>query len=276
MVDPTGGPPATNVITVGAGAAVGPFPMTVRYDGPFEGFYQMIRASSQEMTLFLELPGRKRFLMNREIHLGTLIGDAGRSGVIPETIFVPAVQVVLARFRDLSGSQQTVEYGLSGIKYYPMQAPQEVRKEMFSYLERRERTYPYWLTSDEDIVLTPLQTGVFATFTVPGDTDLEIFKCTAWTDQAGSVGKTIRGQIFESQDGRPLSNSMMDISLLMGGLDATALAGQFLNSGGIFPKRYATSWLVRRGTKFSVKLDSSSTATVRVFLTFWGRKISYS
>ena len=271
--DPRGTPP-TNIVTVGAGLTVGPLPMSVRSDGPFEGFYQVIRATSQDMTVFLEHPARQKFLMNRPIHIGTLMGDGGRSAVLPETVFIPAIEVMLATFQNLdTQNAQDIEFGFEGIKMLPNKAFTDLKKEMFSYIQRRERTYPYWQTSDDDIVVPGGAVNQDFLFTVPSDADLEVFKVTSWTD---ADGVDIRGRVYDGNEDRAMSNSPGHLSLVAGGMDATALAGLSGDTGGIYPKRYATSWLIRRGTTFKVQLSNPGQTDVRVYLTFWGRKIQYS
>lgn len=265
------------MVTAGAGVRIGPFAMNVKHDGPFEAFFMSLRATQNDGTIFIEHAGKRKYLMNRPIHVMTLKADAGRAGVLAETIWIPAIQGLFVTFENFSGSSSDYEFVLSGVKYYQNNIEPKLRSELLAYTQRRERTNCYFLTSDEDISMPALGAAAVirrtANFTVPDDADFEIFGLSIWTDQA--IAGAIRGRIFDGATDRALSNSPVHVSMLGGGQVATAMAGQTDNPGGIYKKRYATSWLVRRGTRFRIEWESTVNAVVRVFPTFWGRKISY-
>lgn len=257
----------------------GPFPISARYDGPYEAFYIKVLVTDTNgdpltdynIRWFLEHPGKRIQFMPQPVPLIATAGDAGRPFVLPETIFVPRVQALTVTFFNDDLVVRNVEFVLGTIKYYENSAPEELRKEMFKYVERRERTYAYFLPPDNGFTtLTALQTDVNATVTIPDDADMEIFKLTA-----EATGR-FRAQLRDGTNSRAIISQRLDASLIFGGHVATAMGGGLGGSGGCFPARWPTSYLARRSTQLEWTFDDLSNAgnTVRPILC--GRKIRYN
>jgi hypothetical protein len=267
------------VVTIPAGGRVGPIPLTARYDGPIEVFFVKtvvydaddVPTTTYDIDFLLEHPGKRIQFSNRVVPLSACSGDAGRPYVLPETIFIPHVQSLNITFfnRDLL-NERKVELVLGGIKFYPNSSDEKTRREVVSYTERRERTYAYWQTTDEPAVLTAGQTDFPALVTVPDDTDLEIFKLTA------KATGTFRSRIKDSANDRSITGAKIHSSLLWGAHQAIAAGDGVGGSGGIFPARWATSFLVRRSTKLQVDIDDLSAEANTVKLVLGGRKVSYA
>ncbi len=271
------------LILLQAGEQRGPFPLTAQYDGPIEVFYTKVvvyadnagepgaPVQTYDIDFLLEHPGKRIQFSNRLVPLMALAGDGGRPYILPETIFIPPVQSLNLTLKnnDLANARW-VEFVMGGIKFYPNMAPAgEIKDEVWKYVERRERTYCYFQTTDEEAVLTAGQENLFY-MTIPDNADLEVLKLTAQSDAA------FRCLIRDGQNDRALTGSKMHCSLLFGGHSPTAAAGGLGGSGGVWPARWATSWLIRRSTKVQldiVNLDADNANTVRPV--FGGRKISY-
>jgi hypothetical protein len=273
------------IIRLAAGEKRGPFPLIAQYDGPIEVFYFKVvvydddagdpgvPVQTYDIDFLLEHPGKRIQFSNRLVPLIALAGDGGRPYVLPETIFIPPVQslnITLVN-NDLVNARH-VEIVMGGIKFYPNMAPVELRDETWKYIDRRERTYCYFQTTDEEALLSPPVSDQPTPFfmTIPDNSDLEVFKLTAQSDAE------FRCRVRDGQNDRALTNDLIHCSLLFGGHSPTAAAGGIGGSGGIWPARWATSWLIRRSTK--VQLDLLSLDTVNDNLVkpvFGGRKISY-
>jgi len=270
------------IIFIPAGGQVGPFPLTAQYDGPIEVFYSKVvvytdvasapgvPVQTYDIDFLLEHPGKRIQFMNRMVPLLALAGDGGRPYVLPETIFIPPVQSLNITLKNNDGvNGRWVELVLGGIKFYPNMAPEPMKTETWKYVDRRERTYSYWQTTDEEAVLTAGQANSFF-MTIPDNSDFECFKLTAQSDAE------FRCRIRDGQNDRALTGDQIHCSLLFGGHSPTAAAGGIGGSGGIWPARWATSWLIRRSTKVQLdllNLDTVNPNTVRPV--FGGRKISY-
>jgi hypothetical protein len=273
------------IIELAAGEQRGPFPLTAQYDGPIEVFYSKVVVygpdeqdptimglpiQTYDIDMLLEHPGKRIQFMNRMVPLLALSGDAGRPYVLPETIFIPPVQSLNLTLKNNDLANKVwVEFVFGGIKFYPNMAPSDIRAETWRYVDRRERTYAYWQTTDEEAVLTASQANSFF-MTIPDNSDLEVFKLTAQSTNS------FRCRIRDGQNDRALTGDLVHCSLLFGGHSPTAAAGGIGGSGGIWPARWATSWLIRRSTKVQldlVNLDTAADNTVRPI--FGGRKISY-
>lgn len=271
------------IIRLAAGEKRGPFPLTAQYDGPIEVFYVKVvvytdvaaapgvPVQTYDIDFLLEHPGKKIQFSNRLVPLLALAGDAGRPYILPETIFIPPVQslnITLVN-NDLVNARH-VEIVLGGIKFYPNMTPTpQVKAEVWKYVDRRERTYCYFQTTDEEALLSAAQENSFF-MTIPDNSDLEVFKMTAQSDAE------FRVRVRDGQNDRALTGDRIHCSLMFGGHSPTATAGGIGGSGGVWPARWATSWLIRRSTK--VQLDLLNLDTVNDNLirpVFAGRKISY-
>lgn len=267
------------VITLAAGQRRGVFPLTAQYDGPIEVFYVKVAVfnnlnapvTNYDIDFLLEHPGKRIQFSPRFVPLIACAGDAGRPYVLPETIFIPPVQSLnLTLVNNDLVNERRVEFVLGGIKMYPNQAPEKIKKEVWEYIQRRERTYTYWNTTDEAIVLTAGQTEFPAFMTIPDDADFEAFKLTAQSSAP------FRTRIRDGQNDRALTGDKIHSSLLFGAHQPTAAGAGVGGSGGIFPARWATSWMVRRSTKVQFDFDNLDTVnpnTVKIVV--GGRKVSY-
>lgn len=270
------------IVRIPASGRVGPFPLIAQYDGPIEVFYQKVvvyadalgavgaPVTDYDIDFLLEHPGKRIQFSNRFVPLIACSGDGGRPYVYPETIFIPPVQSLNVTFVNNDPmNARHVELVLGGIKFYPNQAPGPIKRDTWKYIERRERTYCYFMTTDEEAVLSASQTDNPEFMTIPDNADLEVFKLTARSTGA------FRCRIRDGQNDRALTGDKIHGSLLFGGHQTTAVGGGLGGSGGIFPARWATSWLVRRSVKVQLDLDDLSAAPNTIKVVFGGRKISY-
>jgi hypothetical protein len=266
-------------VVLNANQQRGPFPMTAQYDGPIEIFYVKVVVKDDTNTplqtynidWLLEHPGKRKIFMNRfpGVPLLATAGDAGRPYVLPETIFIPPIQSLNVSFQNNDGAERRVQLVLGGIKYYPNSAPEAIRQEMWSYIQRRERTYTYWLTTNEAVNLTAAQVGASANSTIPDDADFECFKLSA--QSTGAFNFRIR----DGQNDRGLSSAKFHSSVMFGGHIPTAMGGGIGGSGGCFPYRWPTTFIVRRSVQMRYEFDDLSGAPNEVKIVLGGRKISY-
>jgi hypothetical protein len=270
------------IVKVPAGQRVGPFPLTAQYDGPIECFYVKVvvyedsngepgaPVQDYDIDFLLEHPGKRIQFSNRFVPLLALSGDGGRPYVLPETIFIPPVQSLNITYVNNDGvNDRHVEFVMGAIKFYPNQSPGPIKRDVWAYIERRERTYAYWQTTDEAAVLNASDVDRQFFMTIPDKDDLEVLKLTAQ-----STGE-FRCRIRDGQNDRALTGDRIHGSLLFGGHQTTAAGGGLGGSGGIFPARWATSWLIRRATKVELDLTDLSGAQNTIKAVFGGRKVSY-
>lgn len=274
--------PPNRTILIPAGGQFGPIPLTAKLDGPIELFYTKVLVTdgatpAVDQTTYdidwqIEHAGKRKIFSNRVMPLSATAGDAGRPYVLPETIFIPAVQSINVTFfnRDTQNAR-AVTLVMGGIKFYHQAAPVDIRKDLLAYVERRERTYTYWLLTDSLIVLNASETNRTALLTVPDDADMEVFKLTAKSTGAW------QSELKDSEYARSLTNGQkLQASLLFGGHIVTALGDGIGGSGGVYPARFATSLLLRRSGRFEVLMDNLTAQSNTVKPVFGGRKISYA
>lgn len=274
---PTDAP--NRIVTIAANTRVGPFPLTAKHDGPIEIFYikvvvynaSDVAQADYNIDIQFEHPGKRKILQNRDIPLIAVAGDAGRPYVLPESIYLPEIQSLLVTYNNLDSAQRKVELVLGGIKYYKNSVPKELRRQLMDYVERRERTYTYFMTTDDEVSLDASEGDQSEIMTVPDDTDLEILKMTCEATGA------FRASLKDVENDRQItSGAQIHSSLLFGGHIATAMGGGVGGSGGCFPARWATSLLVRRSTQLELLFDDLSGQANTVKPVFAGRKIAYA
>ncbi len=191
--------------------------------------------------------------------------------MLPETIFLPAVSALQVTFWNRDSAIRKIEFVIGGIKYYINSAPHHARGELANYQLRREATYTYWMTTNEAAILSASETDADFFMTIPDDTDLEVLKLSAQSTGA------FRCLIKDAENDRAVTNGeKMHCSILFGGHVATALGGGVGGSGGVYPSRWATSFLARRSTQIQLQLDDLTAAENTVKIVFGGRKIAYA
>ncbi len=151
------------------------YPMTVDGKGHFE-IFDAFFYSSQSAGFTVELfdPGslgtERPILMNREVHVATIAsgmgttlpltgslstaGSAGRPFRWPQSFFLDVSKgggTILARFRNLSTSNNSIKFVLSGRRWYHLQAPWKVANRMEEIFREQARTFPYFFTTDQFI-----------------------------------------------------------------------------------------------------------------------------
>lgn len=267
------------IVQVAANGTAGPFPLTAKHDGPIECFYLKTVVYDENDTVLtnynidfvLQSATKRKLFSNAAIPLIACAGDAGRPYVLPESIFVPAVSALQITFFNRDSEIRKIEFVIGGIKYYVNAAPVKTRGELSQYQLRREATYTYWMTTNESAILAANDTDADFFMTIPDDTDLEVLKLSAQ-----STG-TFRCLIKDAENDRTVTNGeKMHSSILFGGHVATALGGGVGGSGGVYPSRWATSFLARRSTQIQLIMDDLSGAENTVKVVFGGRKIAYA
>lgn len=239
-------------ITVAAGGTSAPFAMTVGHEAHFEGAY-FIANRTNPVTIFINYPGKRMNLMNREIHMDTIARDGDRPFILSETLWIPAIRNINVTFRDL-GPGSDVRFSIHGRRWYHYEAPQDLAWKIQDYAQRRERSSLYFLTTDDPVVLAANQTLEF-TASIPDDGDFEWFKSSFVSTGAFTL------RIRDAQTGRELMNGPVRQNLLAG--------------DGNFPFILFEPYLVRRSLRLRLEFTDLTGAPNTIFWTMTGRRIYY-
>ena len=270
-----------NTFTLPAGGRMGPFPFTARWDGPLELYYLKVTVGTDagienfitdySIRVMIESPGKRKQLMNRPIQLTSIAGTAGRVFVLPETIWLPNPQSLDITFFSDEAVDRTVEMTIGAIKFYPNQAPEQIRRDLYGYASLRSRTYCYFQTTEADTILTAGATQTnFAN--VPDDSDLEVFKLTARDDNT-TAGQSFRTRIRDMATDSAVTGDAIIAPNLWGGHDPTPIGGNIGGSGGIFPYRLPTSLLLRRSTQLEFVTTELGGGNHTIQYVMSGRKV---
>lgn len=249
--------------TMSAGGTTPPLTMPVDTQGHFEAFYAVAdRTGPCTVTLFD--PGTSRYLMNREIHIDTIVsGISGNGGqrpfIWPESYFMnveDAGRALVAQFRDLSGASNTVRFMLEGRRFYTKEAPPQVYQKMYEYFGRKERTNVYFLTTDQDVSLTASSTTINSSFMrVTDEADFEIYKICSVSQ--GAYEWTLR----DTSTGRILSNDYTSNTCRTGNAE--------------YPYILPEPILIERNYSLQLDIRNLSGATNNVYFTLIGRRLYY-
>lgn len=251
------------IVTVAGGGSSPPITMPIDTQGHFESFYAVCdRTGPATVTLFD--PGTNRFLMNREIHIDTIVsGLSGTGGqrpfIWPESYFFnveDAGRAMIVQFRDLSGDTNDIRFMLEGRRFYTKEAPPEIYQKMYEYFGRKERTNVYFLTTDQEVNLPAATTDTAAFARVTDEADYEVFKIASVSD--GPFEWTIR----DTGTGRILSNDFHTNTMRTGTAE--------------FPFIFVEPLLVERNYQLQINFRNLSGVPNRVFFTMIGRRLYYA
>ena len=251
------------IVTVAANATSAPITMPIDTQGHFEAFYAVCdRTGPATVTLFD--PGTNRYLMNREVHMDTVVscisGTGGQRPFIwPESYFFnveDAGRAMIAQFRDLSGDSNDIRFMLEGRRFYTKEAPPEIYQKMYEYFGRKERTNVYFLTTDQDVTLPATTAETVARARVTDEADFEVFKIACVSD--GPFEWTIR----DTGTGRILSNDFTSNTMRTGTAE--------------FPFIFVEPLLVERNYQLQLNMRNLSGVANRVFFTMIGRRLYYA
>lgn len=193
------------------GVATNPVILPIDNKGPFEVFYAAFSAkfaagpqagqpTDQFMVVLLD-PKMQALLMNRELHARTFGGGfgsseaaggfgtpfssaGGRPLVWPETFFMEPQQdgkALFLAYRNLTTQPIKIRWAFHGVRYYHLQAYKEALKEKQKIVGKGRISWPYFYTTDTDVVLDGGATSDFD-IRLTDEADVEIFKMTHFSD----------------------------------------------------------------------------------------------
>jgi hypothetical protein len=264
------------VITLAGGEQTDFIPMTVDGKGHFEIFDAFFKSSQAEgFTVELFDPGNlgqdRPLLMNREVHVATIASGGGTTLPLtgslpassspgrpfrwPQAFFMNVVSgtgTIMARFRNLSASSNTIRFVLVGRRWYHLKAPWKVANRMEEIFREQARTFPYFFTTDKWVDLTALGSSQ-EIVRFGDDAYVEWMKSMAVSTGAFQV------RIVETTTKKRLMESPVINSLAFG--------------TGEFPLLNWENALFEPNYQLTFELDDLSGATNTLFLTLGCRKI---
>ncbi len=245
------------ITTVAANATANPVAMPVDTQGHFEAFY-CLSQSTGPYTVIIFDPGKRRNLMNREIHIRTLGGNAEQPFIFPESYFMnveDGQRSLMVTFRNLTNVQNQIRFALVGRRWYNKESSPQVQMEMRMKFAKRERTNVYFLTTDGAISLAGNAAGNF-NITMDDLADTEIFKMMSFSDSPFTF------EILERASNRTLSNGIIHSDLGFGTEN--------------FPFIFPESLLVERNYQLTLRITNLSPDTNNIFVNFAGRRLYYA
>lgn len=204
-----------NPVVLGAATTSPPVLFTVGQDGPFEGFYLTHhRDNATDVLVDIYDEGAKRHLMNRPVHIDTLMGQqfqgAGpvAAGIGPhlfaETLFMHTSRSLIMTFIDV-GAGNNIWPTVIGRRFYNYANPSESMAMATEKRAARARfSTPYYLTTQDDVVVgAGAAANAFLQVTPEGH--FEWFKLTVV-----STGD-FTWQLFDARNNRAVTNGVVHV-----------------------------------------------------------------
>jgi len=253
-----------NPVTVGAGATSPPILFTVGQDGPFEGFYLTHEKTNQTlMTVDIYDEAARRHLMNRPVHIDTIMGQtltavgprAGGIGphLFAETLFMQTSRSLSMTFVD-GAAGNTVWPSVVGRRFYNYANPSESMAMAVEKRGARARfSTPYFLTTTEDVSVAGAATGQQFFLQVTPEAHFEWFKLMVVSTGAFSF------RLYDARNNRAITNDFIHVS---------AAAGQ-----ASFPMVLPEPILYQANTRLRLEINELSGAANDIYFTMGGRRI---
>lgn len=252
-----------NPVVLAAGATSPPTPFTVGQDGPFEGFYLTHnKLNNTDVLVDIYDEGAKRHLMNRAVHIDTLMGQtfAGAgpvaAGIGPhlfaETLFMHTSRTLIMTFVD-GAAGNTIFPAVIGRRWYNYANPSvSMAKAVEKRGARARFSTPFFLTTQDDIVLAAGATAP-AFMQVTPEAHFEWFKLTAVSTGPFTF------QIQDARNRRSISDGPIHVG---------AGAGQ-----APLPMVLPEPILYQANTRLRIDVTDLSAAPNTIFLTLCGRRV---
>ena len=248
-------------VTLAAGAVSTPQLWSIDTQGHFE-LVELMSVSDGPFLVNMFDPATQKNWMNRPVHSSTILGDAARTYILPESYFFnveDAPRALVLTYTNLSPLANTIRVVGHGRRIYQRESPPDIQMAFRNYYRRKERTSVYFFTTDAAAVIPA---GSVATLNFPArntdEADLEIFKLTAAFDFPFEF------RIRETSTNKTLSDGFVRVE------DGFGTA--------FFPKILPESWLIERNFQVIVEARNLAAAPLdnNIFLTFTGRRIYYA
>jgi hypothetical protein len=219
-------------------------------------------------TLMLKDLGDKTQFMNAPVHMQLFSGWAQQPGLLSEPLFLPTRHVLVPTYYNQTNQNTTFRQFFWGQMFYLwannlMLYPND-REILFSlarrYLARRQYVYPFWLTTEETISLTGLQTADYdALAGDDGHFEATHILGLSTSSDAFSNPAAFSWSIIDPDTNETLSNGVMDSEANTG--DA------------YFPQELPVPLLVPAGRRLVFRVNNRINATNNIYLALRGRKI---
>lgn len=218
-----------------------------------------------EATIDIYDSGARRNLMNRPIHLNTMMGTPEYPGILPEWLFLHETRSLRIQFQNIFANENTLRMAAQGRRFYKSSARAGDLEDMIQkILERQAMTHTYYLTTTEEV--SELAYGDSDTWKFDPTTEwFCIYKITsiAYDDETGDVIESdaydIRFQ--DAKTGRDISNDTLSSDLITG----TAL----------YPWALPESWLIPPKKEMTVEIENTNPFgnSISVYITLIGVKV---
>lgn len=222
VVDDTGVTQTRTVLAIASdtaltASAVYPNAVTAK---PFVWFTPVVSDVSDKMRVKITDLAWRRELMNRPVPVQHVFGTAQKPFFLAEPLLLERNQVLLFSFYNYS----TLGYGSFApngeVRKFQMEAMRKpaVKEELDKLYVRKIWYYPYWLTMDEDLSISP-GSYVVRYFSNLGDTALYLRNVYGYAVTAGAAGdlqEKVTVELFDTRTGRAYQSAPVTLNNLCG------------------------------------------------------------
>jgi len=213
-----------------------------------------------QFTVLLQDLGQKRDFMNNPVHIRTIAGTAQTPALLREPYWFMSQANISAQFAKIVGGATTARMFLVGAQYFPWspefmrktQSYAHMKKLILKWLERRKYVQPYWLTTEQPIVLGAGGTGEFF-LKIGDDGHFEGFSIAVVSDG------DFEWELSEPKTQQTIMNGSATLTNSLGNAN--------------FPTLLPTAYLVPSGYRLRLRITDLSGAPNTIFFTINGRKL---
>lgn len=255
--------PPNNPIVVPAAGASNEIPMNVSQEGPFEG-YAFVGQRTNPVNIVIEDRAAKRQLMNRQIHLDTILGQtSGAAGdndlglkpfILPQTIFLHQRRSLTVNCTDIAAGGSAVRFAILGRRFYPTAIGSP---DLDKFIEKKIKRYavciPYFLTTDNPALFIGAGTQTFR-MSVGNDGHFVAYK-GMYVNTAAGGDPTMH--LSDAETGRVLMNGLPNVGIMQ-------CADVF--GTGQFPTVFPEPMFIERNGAFNITITTLGAGTVYVTL----------
>jgi len=203
--------------------------------------------------------GAGRAIMNRPLHVQTMVGDGQTPAILPATLILDPSRSLYVTFIDRSGADNEVWFYFSGTRYYYQGA---LTSKKVKILEgSRKQINAFFYTTDADVTIPAGLNQVAGRITISEEHAFVLHKITAVAFDAGGTPQDFLWKGRELNTGRSLSNSWLHSAACFG--------------NGKFPYILPQKMLLERSTGLDMDFRNISAASpeITIYMTLWGKAL---
>jgi hypothetical protein len=251
-----------NAVVVGANQSSPPQVCTLSGEGPAQ-IVSFAHQKTGVARVFMQTQDgtTQRGLMNRAVHIDTIMGTGQQPYMLPEALYVDELRSLVVAYTDLSGFANTIRFAGLATRYLHRQYDPTMERIRQRLAERQFLSMPYWYTLDQGSISVAGGATVQQVITIGQDHHFQIMQITGTSTRPYDIN------IVDPNLGESLFSAPQDQNY--------AIGSELVVGSANFPFRFHEPRLVRAGQILLVTItDRGGVAPNVINLTLGGRTLA--